>query len=214
MKNHIDRTSTLADSIVGHYEKHALAWEADRRNSHWAEKPWHDRFIENLPRGSEVLDLGCGGGNPVASHLHACGLRIIGIDSSPTMISLCRQRLPGHEWIVGDMRRLSLGRRFAGLLAWDSFFHLDFDSQRAMFAIFAAHALPGAMLMFNTGPRHGEAIGSYRGDPLYHASLAPEEYRSLMDQTGFETIGHAVEDAHAGGRAVWLCRAKAQKGVR
>ena len=42
------------------------------------------------------------------------------------------------------------------------------------------------MLMFNTGPQHGEAIGNYRGDPLYHASLAPEEYRSLMDQTGFD----------------------------
>ena len=210
MKNHIDRTSSLADGNIGHDEKHALAWEVDRRNGHWAEKPWRDRFVENLPRGSEVLDLGCGGGDPVASHLHACGLRITGIDSSPTMISLCRQRLPSHEWIVGDTRRLSLGRRFAGMLAWDSFFHLDFDSQRAMFPIFAAYALPGAMLMFNTGPRHGEAIGNYRGDPLYHASLAPEEYRSLMDQTGCETIGHAVEDTHAGGRTVWFCRAKAR----
>jgi hypothetical protein len=35
-----------------------------------------------------------------------------------------------------------------------------------------------------------------------------------MDQTGFETIGHAVEDADAGGRTVWLCRGKAQESVR
>jgi hypothetical protein len=25
--------------------------------------------------------------------------------------------------------------------------------------------------MFNAGVSHGECIGSYRGDPLYHASL-------------------------------------------
>jgi len=64
------------------------------------------------------------------------------------------------------------------------------------------------MLMFNTGDRHGEAIGNYRGDPLYHASLAPGEYRSLIDQSGFETVDHTVEDAQAGGRTVWLCRAQ------
>ena len=41
-----------------------------------------------------------------------------------------------------DMRRLALGRRFAGLIAWDSFFHLRPQDQRAMFPIFAAHAAP------------------------------------------------------------------------
>lgn len=200
--------SKLADSIIGHYEKYALAWEADRRNGGWNDKVWHDRFVANLPAGADVLDLGCGGGDPVASHLHAQGLRVTGVDSSPTMISLCRRRLPGHEWIVADMRKLSLGRRFAGVLAWDSFFHLDHDSQRAMFAIFAAHASSGAMLMFNTGGAHGEAIGDYRGDPLYHASLAPNEYRSLIDQADFEAIDHTVKDLEAGGRTVWLCRAR------
>jgi hypothetical protein len=165
--------SNLADTIIRHYEKHALVWEADRRNSGWNDS-----------------------------------LRVTGVDSSPTMISLCRQRLPVHEWIVADMRKLSLERRFAGVLAWDSFFHLDHDSQRAMFAVFSSHASSGAMLMFNTGDAHGEAIGEYRGDPLFHASLAPTEYRALIDRAGFEILDHVVEDARAGGRTVWLCRAR------
>jgi trans-aconitate methyltransferase len=38
------------------------------------------------------------------------GLRVIGVDSSATMISFCRDRLPDQEWIVADMRRLALGR--------------------------------------------------------------------------------------------------------
>jgi hypothetical protein len=83
------------------------------------------------------------------------------------MISLCRNRLPDHAWIVTDMRELSLGRRFDGILAWGSLFHFDHDDQRRMFAVFAEHASSGgAWLMFNAGPRHGEAIGSYRGDPF------------------------------------------------
>jgi hypothetical protein len=63
------------------------------------------------------------------------------------MISFCRDRLPDQEWIVGDMRQLALGRRFDGILAWDSFFHLNHDDQRRMFPIFADHAVLGAVLM-------------------------------------------------------------------
>src|SRR5438445_10993925 len=81
------------------------------------------------------------------------------------MISLCRSRLPYHGWVVADMIRLSLGRRFDAILAWDSFFHLDHDDQRGMFAVFGEHSSADALLMFNTGPEHGEAVGSYRGDP-------------------------------------------------
>src|SRR5580704_16063202 len=73
------------------------------------------------------------------------------VDSSPTLISLCRARMPDQEWIVGDMRLLSLGRRFDGILAWDSFFHLRHKDQETMFLIFAAHAAPAATLMFNAG---------------------------------------------------------------
>ena len=129
-----------ASRIILHYEKHAMAWASDRRNAPWNDKVWHDRFVEALAPGESVLDLGCGPGFPVAAHFHAHGLKVTGVDSSPTMISLCRQRLSDQEWIVGDMRNLSLDRRFGGILAWDSFFHLDHEQQRRMFAVFAAHA--------------------------------------------------------------------------
>ncbi|MCB1503360.1 MAG: methyltransferase domain-containing protein [Hyphomicrobiaceae bacterium] len=200
----------LAEKIVEHYEKHAVAWDRDRqshvRNGIWKDKGWHDRFIGRLQRGASVLDLGCGPGRPVAQHLANAGLRVTGVDASPTMISLCRERLPDHHWIVADMRTLALGRRFGGILAWDSFFHLNHDDQRRMFTVFADHASTGACLVFNTGPQHGESIGEYQGDKLYHASLSPAEYESLAAASGFEVILHVANDAAAGGRTVWLCR--------
>jgi SAM-dependent methyltransferase len=196
----------LASRIIEHYEKHATAWDRDRQNAGWNDQVWHDRFIDSVCAGARVLDLGCGPGRPVAQHMHERGLLVTGVDSSPTMISLCRSRLPDHEWMVADMRRLSLSRRFDGILAWDSFFHLDHDDQRRMFAVFAAHASDRTVLMFNTGPEHGEGIGSYRGDPLYHASLAPAEYMALIGGIVFEVIDHVANDMVAGGRTVWLCR--------
>lgn len=197
----------LADAIVGHYERHAVAWDADRRNGGWNDQGWHDRFIGALPHGASVLDLGCGGGSPVAENLVARGARVTGVDSSPTLIGLCTARLPDQEWIVSDMRAALLGRTFDGILAWDSFFHLHHDDQRAMLATFAIHARPGTVLMFNTGPTHGEAIGSYRGDPLYHASLGAAEYRQLLSRNRFDVVEHSIEDPAAGGRTVWMARA-------
>ncbi len=197
----------LADNIVNHYERHAQAWDADRRSGDWNDKACHDQFIQSLPSKASVLDLGCGGGSPVAENLVAQGIRVTGVDSSPTLIKLCRSRLSDQEWIVGDMRTISLGRTFDGILAWDSFFHLQPNDQRAMFEVFAAHAKPKTMLMFNTGPADGEAIGNYRGDPLYHASLGAEEYRALLQQHNFDVVQHSVEDATAGGRTIWLTQA-------
>jgi trans-aconitate methyltransferase len=196
-----------ADRIIDHYERHAHAWDSDRRNADWSDKSWHDRFIATLPRAASILDLGCGSGSPVAQHMVECGLRVTGVDSSPTLISFCRQRLPDQEWLVEDMRSLQLSRRFNGVLAWDSFFHLGPDDQRRMFNVFARHAAPSAVLMFNSGPAHGEAIGEYRGDPVYHASLSADEYRDLLRGIGFEVIAHAVEDWRTGGgRTVWIAQ--------
>jgi hypothetical protein len=78
-----------------------------------------------------------------------------------------------------------------------------------MFPIFADHASAGTVLMCNTVPQHGEAVGEYKGDPLYHASLSPSEYRALIDRFGFAVMEHATNDAAAGGRTVWLCRRRA-----
>jgi trans-aconitate methyltransferase len=198
--------SDFADLITGHYERHALAWDSDRRAAAWIDKCWIDRFIGLLAPAAAVLDLGCGGGEPVASSMVAHGLQVTGVDSSPTLISLCRSRMPNQQWVNADMRSVSLGKRFDGVLAWDSFFHLKPGDQRAMFAIFAAHAMSGAILMFNAGPAHGESIGSYRGDPLYHASLDAAEYADLLDEAGFKLIEHSINDPAKGGRIVWIAQ--------
>jgi hypothetical protein len=73
-----------------------------------------------------------------------------------------------------------------------------------MFRIFKQHAALGTALLFTSGPEHGEAIGSFEGEPLYHASLATSEYESLLDAIGFSVTAHVVMDSTCGERTVWL----------
>jgi len=125
-------------------------------------------------------------------------------NESARLIAHCRRQFPQQTWHIADMRSLRIDRSFDGILAWDSFFHLAHDDQRNMFPTFARHAAPGAVLMFTSGTTHGEAIGSYRGEPLYHASLAPAEYRNLLGSHGVRVEAHVAEDPDCGGHTVWL----------
>lgn len=56
-------------------------------------------------------------------------------------------------------------------------------------------------------PVNGEAIGSYRRDPLYHASLDPSDDEALLADGGFELIEHSINDPAKGSRIFWLARA-------
>ena len=199
--------TSAAEAIVGIYQRHADAWDKQRGRSLF-ERPRLDRFTDLLSRPARILDIGCGAGEPLARHLIESGHRVTGIDASPRLIELCRERFADEEWLVADMRQLSLNRQFDGLLAWDSFFHLSPEDQRLMFPIFRRHAAPGAALMFTSGPLHGEAIGSFEGEPLYHGSLDAAEYRDLLARNGFTVVAQAAEDPACGHHTIWLAQVR------
>lgn len=194
-----------AADIAGLYERNATLWDESRGRSLF-EQPWLDRFLLTVPAGGAILDIGCGSGEPFARHFVERGYRVTGVDSSESLIALCRSRMPDQAWQVADMRQLALGRTFDALIAWDSFFHLTAEDQRAMFAVFRAHAAPGAAMMFTSGPVNGVAMGEFGGEALYHSSLAPADYRSLLADHGFGVVDFRAEDPDCGGHTVWLAR--------
>ncbi len=187
------------------YQRHAAQFDA-KRGRNLFERGWLDLMLSHLPPAATVLDLGCGMGEPIARYLIETGCRVTGVDAAPALIALCRHRFPEHSWITTDMRGLDLGKRFDAVIAWNSLFHLSADEQRAIFEVFARHCAPAAALMFTSGPEAGESIGELEGEPLYHASLAPDEYRALLAGAGFEVIRHVAEDADCNGHTVWLAR--------
>ncbi|MCC8931220.1 class I SAM-dependent DNA methyltransferase [Rhizobium sp. 'Codium 1'] len=194
-----------ANAIPGLYARHAEAFDRIRGKNGF-ERPWLDRLVAPLPEHAHVLDIGCGSGEPIAADLIGRGFFVTGLDVSEPLIRLCRERFPGHDWHVGDMRDLSLGRTFEAIVAWHSFFHLTPEAQRTMFPRFASHAARGGVLMFTSGPSAGVAIGEFEGEPLYHASLDPAEYRFLLAESGFVILQHVVEDPACGGATVWLAQ--------
>lgn len=201
MKNQLE----LAQNIIEIYKKHARAW-TELRGNFLYEKTWLDHFLSFIPQHSEILDLGCGSGKPIADYLLQHDHKIIGVDSSDVMIEMAQQNFPEQRWLQADMRTVEFDQKFNAILAWDSFFHLTPNDQRQMFSQFARFAQQGTALMFSSGPSHGEAIGDLFGDALYHASLAPEEYTALLNDHGFQVIKMVAEDVECTGHTVWLAQ--------
>ncbi len=192
------------------YEGAADEFERDRRRLAGEATHLGEIATRLGTKRRRVLDLGCGTGVPVAGHLIDSGLDVTGVDAAPAMIAKAGSRFPGATWLVRDMRGLDLSQAFDAILAWDSFFHLTPDDQRAMFAVFGAHAAAGALLLFTSGPSAGVAMGKLYGHDLYHASLSAEEYRELLGRHGFAVVRHSIEDPTWGGHTVWLAERRAE----
>ena len=73
----------MPDRIAEQYQRHAHAFDAARRRNLPSSGIWLDRLIRSIcPRAAHILDLGCGGGEPVARYLIDRGYHLTGIDSS------------------------------------------------------------------------------------------------------------------------------------
>lgn len=201
-RHHIVRM-TGPDDILPAYEVEAARWARERNRTLW-EEPALLATVAGRAPGLSVLDLGCGSGEPIAAWYVARGDRVTAVDGAAAMIAELRARVPKAEAIHADMRGLDLGRRFDVILGFNAFFHLCPEDQRAMFAVFAAHAALHARLLFTSGPAAGEAVGRVGDSPVYHASLAPEDYRRLLDESGFKVLWFRPEDDGFMGHSVWL----------
>ncbi len=60
-----------------------------------------------LPRGSRVLDAGCGPGR-VGAYLHEVGHEVVGVDADPVLIAAAEADHPGPRWLVQDLAELDL----------------------------------------------------------------------------------------------------------
>ena len=104
------------------------------------------------------------------------------------------------------MRTLELDARFQGIIAWNSFFHLTRDEQRACLSRLANHLEPGGVLMVTVGPEDGVATGTVEGDIVYHASLSAAEYAAKLEDCGLRLTAYMAEDPWCDYHSVLMAR--------
>jgi SAM-dependent methyltransferase len=134
------------------YDTVAVSYEALLRTE-LARKPF-DRamlgaFAElvHADGNGQVADLGCGPGR-VTAHLDALGLHAFGVDLSPAMVAVARERHPHLRFDVGSMSALDMADGvLAGVVAWYSIIHIPPSRLPDVFEEFHRVLAPGGYLL-------------------------------------------------------------------
>jgi SAM-dependent methyltransferase len=141
----------------------AAADYADLFGAELAGKPFDtdllDWFAAELAGGGPVWDVGCGSAGHVTRYLADRGVQAAGVDLSPGVVVVARQRQPGLEFRVADMRALpAADGSLAGIVAFYSVIHLPRTQIPVALAEFRRALAPGGRLLIAMHGGSGEII--------------------------------------------------------
>ena len=107
------------------------------------------KWAKTLPRGSRVIDLGCGPGFPLTVVLVEEGLQVFGVDASPSFVAAFQRNLPGTPIVCESVLESKLfDRTFDAVLSIGLMFLLKAEEQHRLIQRFADILVPGGRLLF------------------------------------------------------------------
>jgi SAM-dependent methyltransferase len=103
----------------------------------------------HLAGAASVLELACGTGS-ILAHLRS-EFEVVGVDLSPEMLEVAREKVPGVELVLADMTSVRLGRTFDAVLClYDAVNHLlEWEQWESLFDTAAVHLQPGGVFVFD-----------------------------------------------------------------
>jgi len=148
-----------------------------------------DGWLAQLPPGGNVLDVGCGHGNPVISRLLDKGFQVTGSDFSPKMLRRASEQYPQVNFIQTASTQFTSSALYDGICSFNSVLYLDpIDFLTSIYKLHNAVKPGGSLFLygFASGP-------SWRGEPFSHSvgqwmwswHYDMEEAASLLEEHGY-----------------------------
>lgn len=140
-----DNTTQLVLQTIDAYERSAKKCVA-RWNKRSPRRPsLLVEWLQYLPAGTRLLDLGCGGGRD-AGDLDLRGYRVVGVDRTSALLSAGRRRNRSLPLVRADLRQLPFHAiSFDGLWAAASLMHLPKPEARRILADLCKLVRPGGL---------------------------------------------------------------------
>jgi SAM-dependent methyltransferase len=191
------------DAIAERYAKWASSFETpDLR--------WVEDLLSRLDDGSDVLDLGCGGGRAPAQAV-AARHRYTGIDLSDVQIERARQRIPHGHFLVADATQVQLEpESFDAVVTLFMFGHIPRAEQAPLLDRIRGWLRPGGWLLATMGTGGSDDLveSDWLGAPMFFASFDPETNGTLLAEAGFELVRDRVithdEPGHGPVSFMWV----------
>jgi SAM-dependent methyltransferase len=168
-----------------------LAHKHERWEGHGLDEDTHRHFCDfanlavalALPPGARILDVGCGSGW-LCEYFARFGYNATGIDISPDLIELARERLgkvpfgadheagTAYRFLVHDIEAAALDETFDAIICYDALHHFE-DERSVLKHLFGMLEYGGQLFVME-------------GEQPAEESVTGEELRGVMEQ--YETL--------------------------
>lgn len=180
------------NSAANAYETHARAFLAARDGSDIGAavvRTW----TRSLAPGTDVLEIGCGGGYPVTRVLVDAGLEVRAIDSSPTLLGEFSARFPQVPVACACATQSTyFCRRFGAVIAIGLLFLLRPHEQAALIQRVGGLLRPGGSLLFTAPVETGQWADVTTGHRC--ESLGQARYESLLEPAGLRVNARFTDE--------------------
>jgi cyclopropane fatty-acyl-phospholipid synthase-like methyltransferase len=171
------------DAIAERYAEWAASFDTPTMR-------WVEKLLARLDDGSNVLELGCGGGGPETQRL-AERHRLLGIDISERQVERARQRVPNATFRHADATKLELEpASFDAVVSLYMLGHVPRSEQGPLLASAASWLRDDGFLLatMGTAGAEDEIEGDWLGAPMFFASFDEALNRQMLADAGFEPI--------------------------
>ncbi|MGD0250770.1 MAG: class I SAM-dependent methyltransferase [Thermoplasmata archaeon] len=170
---------------------------------------WLRPFFRTVPRGSEVLDLGCGCGVPDAMLL-SDHFRVTGVDISDVQVERARKLVPAAKFVRADMTEVAFRpETFGGILCLYSLIHVPLDEQLPLISRIHDWLRPDGTLLILTGQVAYTGVEwNWLGSnaKMYWSHDDANTYERWLTATGFEVLRRTHVPEGGDGHALFLAR--------
>ncbi len=185
-------TKNWKEITLNSYDEHAEEFASFSTIFRGRLKKWIDYFSNNLPKGSLVLDVGCGAGRD-ASYLIGKGLSVTGIDFPKRLVEIARKKVPNGKFLVMDFEKLDFPQNhFDGIWASASLYHIPrrnlLEALKKLNFVLKKNGLFFCLFRAGEGERFTEERRGKAVLKRFAAYYNPEELEILLSKAGFKKI--------------------------
>ncbi|MDH5729117.1 MAG: class I SAM-dependent methyltransferase [Gammaproteobacteria bacterium] len=168
-------------------------------------------FHQSLAKsGGELLDLGCGAGEPVARFFIDHHWQVTGVDFSAEMLNLAQHYVPQMKSLHADIREVLFdAETFDAVSASYSLFHLPYEDHAKLFENIYSWLKPDGKALFTyatddyTGQKEFSGYKEFMGQSLFYSHQTPEQLFSQLESIGFD-VESANKHSIGGETFLWV----------
>lgn len=133
-----------------YYFNHPWLWQAIREKTYKKEVVFLEKIFRKHSGIKTILDVGCGTGVHL-KELSMAGHLGVGLDLNPRLIAYAKKKNPQLEFVVGDMKKIPLRRKFDAILCLCTVFSYNQTNEEVTQTLgsFFDRLRPGGLLVLD-----------------------------------------------------------------